>query len=208
MAAPFVRGKNGIADAVIIETYWEMVEENYHEDARFAFVSSNTSDFSHAGVDNRVPHPDVAFYFDGTRSVFSIDIAEYFKNLMVDLDPHGEFDDYYVPEEPRVASEIWDAIELFRDQVWYNRHRYYMAQIDAGEIMVVDEMPKDKPYSQDLVTKGNLATFQAAGERIENKYADNPEALGPWDDFEWGMINGKLSALRWVMGDEWDFLDT
>jgi len=26
--------------------------------------------------------------------------------------------------------------------------------------------------------------------------------------FEWGMINGKLSALRWVMGDEWDMLDT
>ena len=27
-------------------------------------------------------------------------------------------------------------------------------------------------------------------------------------NFEWGMWNGKLSTLRWVLGSEWDFLDT
>lgn len=25
---------------------------------------------------------------------------------------------------------------------------------------------------------------------------------------KWGMINGKLSDIRWVLGDEWDMLDT
>jgi len=34
------------------------------------------------------------------------------------------------------------------------------------------------------------------------------ENFGPWDDFEWGMINGKLSAIRWMLGDDWNQLDT
>lgn len=35
-----------------------------------------------------------------------------------------------------------------------------------------------------------------------------PGQLGPYTDFELGMLNGKLSALRWVQGSEWDFHDT
>ena len=44
--------------------------------------------------------------------------------------------------------------------------------------------------------------------RVEQKDKDDPEALGQWDEFEWGMVNGKLSALRWVLRDVWDFFDT
>lgn len=42
--------------------------------------------------------------------------------------------------------------------------------------------------------------------RVEEEYGkDN---LGLYSAFDWGMLNGKLSALRWILGDEWDMLDT
>lgn len=43
-------------------------------------------------------------------------------------------------------------------------------------------------------------------ERVIQQYGE--ENLGPYSDFEWGMLNGKLSALRWVMGEDWDELYT
>jgi hypothetical protein len=45
-----------------------------------------------------------------------------------------------------------------------------------------------------------------ARERLEKKYG--AENLLPEDDWEFGYWNGKLAALRWVLGSEWDFLDT
>jgi len=52
------------------------------------------------------------------------------------------------------------------------------------------------------IKKQVFAQARKAAKRIRKKYGK--KNLG-WDDFEWGMVNGKLSALRWVMGDEWDF---
>lgn len=99
---------------------------------------------------------------------------------------------YNLVDEPiRSLKALLRAEEEFFDKVWYDRHMGLMQRVREGRTEVD---PK--------ILKGALA----AGRRVRKKYGKN--ALGPWTDFEWGMLNGKLSALRWVLGSEWDFLDT
>ncbi|WP_179232967.1 hypothetical protein [Paenibacillus rigui] len=100
-----------------------------------------------------------------------------------------------------------EAIDEFATKVWYNRHQVLKEKIEEGIIEIVERETfpiKDhttRPIQRDI-WEGALRAAAMVEERLG---IDN---LGPWDDFEWGMINGKLSALRWVLGDEWDMLDT
>jgi hypothetical protein len=93
--------------------------------------------------------------------------------------------------QARTRDEIDDALGEMLDKVWYNRHMELRELVESGEETVDAQIWRDA---------------LKAAKKIEDKYGvDN---LGPWDDFEWGMLNGKLSALRWLLGDEWDNLDT
>jgi hypothetical protein len=44
--------------------------------------------------------------------------------------------------------------------------------------------------------------------QVEEKYGRDALMATMADDLSWGMLSGKLSTLRWVLGEEWDFLDT
>lgn len=203
---PFHKNRNSIADAILVEIYRDMIEET-SVDLHFAFVTHNKHDFSDMNSDERMPHPDIAELFSQDGSTYALALGEllniYAPEWMEELKWEFEYQ-----EEPRSLSEILAAEHLLFRQVWYNRHLSLMSRIETGKIEVVEELErtKDGYYRQDQITRGSLETALAAGERTRREIG--AENLGPWDDFEWGMLNGKLSALRWVTGSEWDFLDT
>ncbi|MBE3142883.1 MAG: DUF4935 domain-containing protein [Planctomycetes bacterium] len=204
--APFHRGKNEIGDAIILETYADCVREKNPKGTRLAFVTHNKDDFSEPHGDKRMPHADIVPLFSRGKSLYFISLKEALSRvnpgLLADIRAEEER-----TEEPRKLSEILNALDELFDKVWYGRHGLLAHAVESGKTRVVekDDYPAGKSDPK-LIRRDIWEGTRKAARRVEKKCGiDN---LGPWDDFEWGMLSGKLSALRWVLGDEWDMLDT
>jgi hypothetical protein len=200
------QNKNSIADALVIETFFE-VESAGKSGERFAFVTHNKNDFSAAIGNQKLPHADLAPGFSKIRSMYFISLAE----LLRRIDPSAVADLIFEQtwqQEPRGLSELLAAHEKLWRQVWYNRHRYREWMVQRGKIKIVsrDVWEKGGQDNQSQITDEIWKGALRAAKRTKRELGKNN--VGPWTDFDWGMINGKLSAIRWVMGDEWDMLDT
>ena len=204
--APFHKDKNSIGDAILIEIYRDVVTEGGEEDD-FAFVTHNKHDFSNMAGDEREPHPNLAEMFASKRSTYSLALGEVLNHYAPEWMEEVKWEFEY-QEEPRRLSEIMEAEHLLFRQVWYNRHWNLRSEIERGKHKVVTRKEWEKyPKRRQKTTLDTIwASALAAAKRTEDEVG--LENLGPWSDFEWGMLNGKLSALRWVTGSEWDFLDT
>ena len=194
-AAPFHGNKNSTADAIIFELYHSAKQGAELGEHPHAFVTTNHTDFSRANGDKREPHEDIATAFDGVGSRYALGVDGLDSVLR---DHFGEevrelFEETDFQEEPRRLDEIVAAETEMFDRIWYHRslQRDYRFE-DEGD---VEELER------------NRAIAGPGRSRVEATYLE-PGQLGPYTDFELGMLNGKMSALRWVLGSEWDFLDT
>ncbi len=200
--APFHLSKNSIGDALIIESYVKFQKENPEEE--IAFITHNKNDFSLRNGNQKLPHEDLEEIFKDPSSNYYIDLIECLNNIEPDfieeLDVFANWD-----TESRGITEIWVVLEEFRNKIWYNRHKVQEQKIENGEVQIIDYKDFDLQSIQNSIIKKIWNSAKETALKMEEKYGkENLE----WDDFEWGMINGKLSALRWVLGEEWDNLDT
>jgi pyrimidine deaminase RibD-like protein len=89
----------------------------------------------------------------------------------------------------RNDNDILAAYEEFADKVKWNR---YQMQIEKAESSCEPLTPDQKSI---------VELHKRLCAEIEEKYGR--ENLG-WDDFEWGFLQGKMSALAWVLGSDWE----
>lgn len=92
----------------------------------------------------------------------------------------------------RTRPDIADAATALHDKVWYSRAKTVLDQIEAGALA--------PPNANDL---SRVAMELARIEEIHGK-----ENLRPLSPFEGAYLSGKLAALKWVQGCEWDMIDT
>ncbi|MDP3634005.1 hypothetical protein [Phenylobacterium sp.] len=156
----------------------------------------------------RASRTSISGLFDGAASRYLTNLAgligEFAEDLIEEIRFEREFS-----QDSRKLSELRDAEDRLFRQVWYNRHWNLRTEIERGKhkLVTYEEWEKAGPKRRQKMTVDTVwERALAAAKRTEEELG--PDEMGPWTNFEWGMINGKLSAIRWVMGDEWDMLDT
>jgi pyrimidine deaminase RibD-like protein len=76
-----------------------------------------------------------------------------------------------------------------QDRVWYVRKLIMFEKMEKGE---EERKPEQEPFIEAAIKKMK---------KMEEEYgAENLV----YDDIEWGRMQGKMAALAWVMGSDWD----
>ncbi|WP_320196002.1 PIN domain-containing protein [Agrobacterium rosae] len=161
--APFHRQRNGIDDAILIETYIDAIAARQEPDDVFCFVTHNIHDFSERGGDTRLPHPDLAQLFDGSSSRYVTSLGPLLNEYAEDLLEEVRFDREYNHESQRL-SDLLEAERMLTQQVWYNRKWVLIDRVEKERLKLVkkEEWDKAKPQKQrgmivDTIWEGMLA---------------------------------------------------
>lgn len=90
----------------------------------------------------------------------------------------------------RRVSEILEAESELADRLWYGRKP-------------ADEDVRLYDWADDI-----KAGMLAGKRRVEEQYGIESLVKDVETDWAWGYLSGRISAIRWVLGDDWGMLDS
>ncbi|MFD7065221.1 restriction endonuclease [Streptomyces sp. NPDC059906] len=109
------------------------------------------------------------------------------------LEGRDAFVSRYVDSRPRTEAEIVAAEEYRTDKLWYYRKQLLYHFVEIGQRPPLTSQ-------EDKLIKDSMRF-------MEERHADDNGFLIEGDDHEaWNVayLLGELSALRWVLGDDWN----
>ncbi|MEU3344230.1 restriction endonuclease [Streptomyces sp. NPDC006700] len=109
------------------------------------------------------------------------------------LEGRDEFISRYVDARARTEAEIVAAEEYRTNRLWYYRKEVLLHNIEIGQREPLE------PHIDRMMREAMRQT--------ERQYADDPDFVIPEGEHEmWNLayLQGELSALRWVLGDDWN----
>jgi hypothetical protein len=98
---------------------------------------------------------------------------------------------YALTDAPlRSVKQVLAAEGELSTRLWYGRKMPAKFYRDEG--------------TPEYIIKGMLRGKRKA----EKKYTKKSLMANMKTDWDWGFLSGKVSAIRWVLGDDWDVLDS
>jgi hypothetical protein len=191
--APYGK-KNSTADAILIEAFADVVKGKGTAGHQFGFVTHNKDDFSQPKGDHRQHHPDFEGIFTKRKVRYFVTLKDALMTVDSSVVDDLEFEEY--AGQPRSTDEIVALINELADKTWYNRHKRREQLVTSGAIKIGDETGPGSIKTE--IWEGAMRSAK----EVERKYGR--DTIIPDTDTEWGMVLGKLSALRWVLGEDWE----
>jgi len=183
--APFHKNRNSVADAILVEAFADVAKGKDSTGHTFGFVTHNKNDFGVPDGDDRQHHPDFADIFTKRKIRYFSTLKEALLTVQSSVKTPLEFDEY--SQQPRPTDEIVELIGELMDKVWYNHHLFFQQEVREGG---------------DNCDPKSMAIAIKCAKKMEQKYGR--KSLGPYPEVEWGMTLGKVSALRWALGEDWE----
>jgi hypothetical protein len=142
------------------------------------------------------------YFTNGTKDW----IAQYETNTH----PPFRFRTWEMPQLRRLLADHLDV--AFRHDVQTETLRR-VSDILAAEAELFDRLcygrkpHRDNPDPEDL-QPDIVARMRAAQREVEEKYGIELLEKDVESEWAWGFLSGKVSAIRWVLGYDWDMLDS